>query len=490
MKKLHINYLLLLLVLVSHKSFSQTDCDEGIKKAKKALKNNSPFSDGKATFNLVKTVVETCDTPEAKNLLGLLYNEGIGTPIDYEKGFELLEASANADCIDAQFNLGLAYKHGLGCDLDYEKAIDWFAKASDNGHQKAGSMIGYMYYKGFAVTQDYEEAIHWFEKSEDTLAKRYLALCYYLGYGIAPDELKALEILADSESNFCQTLITHIKANQKNINEEIVTTEIENETNSTTYNLVESTVTDELTIESSTINEESILGTWSGKYLQYDWSGEHIVNILPFTIDFSKQGSDLTVEATINEQEITTTAIYSENNVHFLDGFDFDVDRLYHDEIEKIIRHSLLTIHFNKKELGTNVYLTGSVDSYIKKWEEYGRPSRVVLASENNTLEGELEDTEFLETLFEGQEQQFIKLYPVPFETELNVMYEITNDEEVYAELVNVNGGTPIVIQEQTTKPSGSHVYKIPISGLSSGLYVVRLIVGSQIHTRLVTKEN
>tara|TARA_B100000809_G_scaffold263060_1_gene315435 strand:- start:1494 stop:1631 length:138 start_codon:yes stop_codon:yes gene_type:complete len=40
-----------------------------------------------------------------------------------------------------------------------------------------------MAYKGLGVSQDYYQAVYWFERSEDPMAKHFLGLCYYLGYG-------------------------------------------------------------------------------------------------------------------------------------------------------------------------------------------------------------------------------------------------------------------------------------------------------------------
>ena len=58
-------------------------------------------------------------------------------------------------------------------------------------------------------------------------------------------------------------------------------------------------------------------------------------------------------------------------------------------------------------------------------------------------------------------------------------------------ELVSVNGGSPIIIKANEIQQPGDYMYTIIVNdNLPNGLYVVRLLAGNQVHTRLITKEN
>ncbi|WP_303315436.1 hypothetical protein Q4Q34_15205 [Flavivirga abyssicola] len=55
-----------------------------------------------------------------------------------------------------------------------------------------------MYYKRFGVSQNYQKAVYWFERSEAPIARYFLGLCYYFGYGVPANEDRALEILLNN----------------------------------------------------------------------------------------------------------------------------------------------------------------------------------------------------------------------------------------------------------------------------------------------------
>ncbi|MDH5631608.1 MAG: hypothetical protein OEZ10_01290 [Gammaproteobacteria bacterium] len=54
------------------------------------------------------------------------------------KGFEDLASRGH---IDAAYRLGLIYQQGMGVPLSYEKARNWFRMAADGGHKKAATQL-------------------------------------------------------------------------------------------------------------------------------------------------------------------------------------------------------------------------------------------------------------------------------------------------------------------------------------------------------------
>ena len=66
------------------------------------------------------------------NLLGLIYLQGLGVDIDYEKSFKLFSKSEKMGNKKAMLNLGLIYMKGLGKEVNMEMAAKYFNKAFED----------------------------------------------------------------------------------------------------------------------------------------------------------------------------------------------------------------------------------------------------------------------------------------------------------------------------------------------------------------------
>jgi len=77
----------------------------------------------------------------AYTLLGMLYTEGIGTPIDYKAAKDAFEFAARRGESLAQLKLGLMYKLGLGTQQQFSTAYAWLSLAEENGQDKARPFI-------------------------------------------------------------------------------------------------------------------------------------------------------------------------------------------------------------------------------------------------------------------------------------------------------------------------------------------------------------
>jgi len=95
----------------------------------------------------------------AQNILGLMYEEGIGVEKDLKKAFEWYKLSANQGLTKAEFNLALCYKMAKGCQRDYVKAIEYFTKATCQEHNRSFYHLGDMYEKGIGVEADISIAL-------------------------------------------------------------------------------------------------------------------------------------------------------------------------------------------------------------------------------------------------------------------------------------------------------------------------------------------
>lgn len=106
---------------------------------------------------------------------------------EFDEAKTYLQLAANNGHVEAMYYLGQYYDvrnmQGL--------ATIWFLKAANKGHVDAYSALGCCYEKG-----DAELAIKYYKEAADrgsSLGMANLALCYYMGKGVAMDKVKAYE---------------------------------------------------------------------------------------------------------------------------------------------------------------------------------------------------------------------------------------------------------------------------------------------------------
>lgn len=122
--------------------------------------------------------------PDALNMLGVCYKNGIVVKKDETRGFEYLKKAALLDNSMAEFNLGCCYELGIGTKVNYSDALKWYKKAAQHYNEDAIFNIGLFYMEGYGVNIDYEEAIKWFSKLDKTdYEAQYNIGIYHLNLG-------------------------------------------------------------------------------------------------------------------------------------------------------------------------------------------------------------------------------------------------------------------------------------------------------------------
>lgn len=485
MKK-HLLFYLLCFIFLSNTTFTQSQCEENIEKAKKLLNEKAPFNTGETVFNLIYDCAKN-GNPVAENMLGLLYLNGVGTSVDNDLAFKYITSSANKENATAQYNLGRLYKYGISCNLSFDEAIKWFTKASLNGNQRAAYTLGYMYYKGLGVKQDYKKAIAWFKQSTDFMAQHYLGMCYYLGYGTPVNEQKALEVLLNNPTGNSQKLVAHIKAGQKAKNKQAVTEVLNQNENDKTF--VKAETSDKIEVEETNVavSTNEIIKTWNAKLLQYDWSGKHVTRILPLSVTFENNNDSIDISLNFKDKLYTAKAVWQEETLFFNEDIILGLEEFYGLEEDALLEYNLFSIRFTKKEVLEQSYMVGYIDSFIEKRTEFGEPLSLLLLPEN--LETNISEEMLL--ALASQEDQFIKLYPVPFKNNLTVQYTLDKADLVQVELYSVDNGTRLIISPTTLEEKGTHLHTITVdNAVKDGLYIVKAIVGSEIYIRTIIKEN
>lgn len=147
----------------------------------------------------------------AQNNLGVMYQNGLGVPRNFLKGFLLCQLAANQGNVRAQCNLGFMYDKGEGISQDYSKALELYQKAADQGFADAQHNLGFMYQYGEGIPQDLLKAIHFYQLAADqgnARAQNNLGLMYKNGTGTQQNYSKAIllyQLSADQENKSAQS---------------------------------------------------------------------------------------------------------------------------------------------------------------------------------------------------------------------------------------------------------------------------------------------
>nr|WP_293301518.1 T9SS type A sorting domain-containing protein [Allomuricauda sp.] len=386
------------------------------------------------------------------------------------------EGNTGAACL-----LGILYKDGIGTRLDFDRAREQFETAYEMGSGRAAYSLGYLYLKGLGnIDQDYQRAMEWFKKSDDPMAQHWLAKMYWFGYGVHRDGQRALELLKDNPiynsevllEQFDVEAIPDIPTQQTNN----LSGEVENIAGNSSHG---SGVT-------ASTPPSNIEGAWKGYLMEMDWSGKTMSRSFPVGLSvgqvedaYGSVGTSVEINGTADESE----AIWKDGTLTLFDS-QIGLEKQYTDHPDfKTLDYDLLSISFVEKNIDGTVYLIGRLESRIIQWSEPGPPMTLVLTKEDVQLSDEVL------AAFAQQEESFIKLYPNPFVDNLLIYYELGSDSNVEVRLLDYYGGTSVETVISSYLKSGEHTHTLSNSNLRGGLYVVQVRVNGQVHSKLVIKK-
>ncbi|WP_264535761.1 T9SS type A sorting domain-containing protein [Flavobacterium sp. N1736] len=469
---------------------AQVDCTVKLAKAKQILDSNKLYKNYSQLFQDISSCAESGD-PMAQNYVGLMYVYGMGTEKDEAKGFTYIENAAKSGNAIAQNNLAVLYLHGYGCKIDLNKAIEWFHKAIDQKNARATYLLGYMYMKGFGVPQNYKLATEWYKKSDYEMAKHWLGVCYYLGYGVPQDTEKALECFYGNKTPNSVAFLRNLKTEKR----DLVLNQAENaihEANKGDKKIDPELIADSREIVVSgealhqNIKQKNIVGEWTGRFVEYDWSGTTPQRILPIDISLSKnEQGDLHTKIIFEGKTFENTALLKDN-VLFVNDLKFKLDQLYpHDFKNEKLNFEILGMNLTLKTHNNVPYLLADIDSFIDNWREPGMPVTLVLRPKNNTVSAQ---DEALLLALASQKAEFIKVYPVPFNEQLYIAFDLKEPAQVQLNLISVATAQTQKVAV-TNLEAGNQSFTVDTANLSKGFYIVQVQENSKVHTRTIIKK-
>lgn len=477
MKKIKLLFLLCCFVAKA-KAQEQMDCDFNLKQAIFYLNGDENFK--RDTLKSIKCL-EPCikkGEAKAKILLSRIYASQ-NNEKNNKKAFKILKELVKEENAIAAGDLGVLYKYGIGCRLNFNKARKWFKKGAQLGNDKAAYSLGYLFLKGFGnIDQDYNKAVKWFSKSEYPMAKYWLGVCYYYGYGVSQNIDKANELLG---TNFEK----NSSLNQSNTNSENSSDE--------SPNLLDSQIDgSSSSIDLSEIIEEDLYGKWSGKLLKFDWSGKNIEQKHDFSLEIKydsvkEQG---VFSLNVNDQELENRTINILDNEIYFDELHINLPHnSFNEKIPSNLNHQFLSTDIKIRNIDGFSFLTGNIKSYINSWNESAAPLKFVLKKKETFANSEEELSDEILMALSEQEDNFIKLYPNPFETDLIISYTLDNTSFVEVKITDINATKNNVIEKGKEQKAGKYRYYFNGSNLQKGIYVVSVYVNNEKKTRVIVKK-
>ncbi len=434
---------------------------------------------------------------EAQLRLGLVYKKDQFTAIDENKAFEYIQKAADQGLARAKAELGQLHQLGTGTSIDYTKALALYEEAYELGDAMGAYSIGYNYFKGLgSVEQSYAQAVEWFTKSDYPMAKHWLAICNYFGYGVPVNKEAAYELLAANTGIVnSPTLLAHLETSKEEAQGVLADyqgMDVAKQTEQINELFEAESTTVETTEEATLLNAAALAGNWSGKLVELDWSGERILRDFPASFEFSadEDTNGIAYKASVNKSTDSNVAVLLDESLYF-QNFDISLPRLYKDNPKvNALNYSVLNADFQIKTIDHIRFLVGYVDTKVNNWGEPGPPMLLVLANDKVLTENGIEiSKEVLEALLAAQGDNFITLYPNPFKTDLLIQFELVEDSTTTVEIYSLDGMFSEIIANEAKQQAGKQLFQYNGSNLPAGLYVVRVTAQGVVHTKLIIKE-
>jgi len=121
--------------------------------------------DHAAAYEACKAEIEK--DPECQNLVGVLFQKGLGVAANPTEALRLFRRAADRKLAAAQVNLGLANLNGIGVPKDEAFAARWFAEAAKQGDVVGEFEYGTMLISGKGGDKDTEKGIEYLKHGAD-----------------------------------------------------------------------------------------------------------------------------------------------------------------------------------------------------------------------------------------------------------------------------------------------------------------------------------
>lgn len=393
----------------------------------------------------------TAKHPHAQIVMATILLEEEQTSSD-KKAFKLLKSAANAEDHIAMNDLADLYKYGIGCKLSFNKARKWYLKAYEHGNKEAAYGLGYLHLKGMGSSQqNYKKAIYWFRKSNHPMARYWLGVCYYYGYGVPKNRTIANEYFS-TELDYQNP---QKPASDRIEQQELLLQQFKQQQSIQT-------------IQEKIIEDQQLLGNWEGSLFVMDWSDNQIEQELPIKINFTKNEDLLQSIWEINNNSHQNDFTRIDNTLFYDDFFASIAHTSFKKEIPSTLVHQITETTFSIQKKDAQTYLTANIKSNINQWNEKGAPIRLLL-TKKSTEEKQIKQKSLPTTPLIVEQTEDVShfiVYPNPFPIEkgIKITYLLNRPQKTS---ISIQPHLPIGSEIKT---SGEVIIK-PVSIQNQGKY-------------------
>ena len=372
--------------------------------------------------------------------------------------------------------------------LDYKKDITNY-------------ILGYIHLKNLVTNQDFtnttlvDKAKGYFDNSNHPMAKHWLGIMNYFGYGMPKDTAKALQMLSENNILNSQTLKQQLQ-NQNNDWIPISAAErlasIENySTNNKPITVIGSGKT-----------------TFQGHFIEFDWTATGVKRYIPVTLSitireehetYKKVRTELTIDGKtiINDPRLQNLAQHTQE-LHLFFGQFLPLKlpplpNMLQDHPDKnTTSYSIESLYLKEASIGGKPALIAkaALNTTITELNEVVHtPIRMVLYPQSPAVQAMAETTPL-----ENSKQQavldkdFAVISPNPIGDRFTITYNVGQSAEVQVSVYDFYGQQKIQLPSQKIDTSGKQTITVDSAALLSGTYVIQITVDSKAYSKTVVK--
>ncbi len=372
--------------------------------------------------------------------------------------------------------------------LDYKKDITNY-------------ILGYIHLKNLVTNQDFtnttlvNKAKGYFDNSNHPMAKHWLGIMNYFGYGMPKDKTKALQMLSENNILNSQTLKQQLQ-NQNNdwipISAEERLASIENySTNKKPITIIGSGKT-----------------TFQGHFIEFDWTATGVKRYIPVTLSitireehetYKKVRTELTIDGKtlINDPRLQNLTQYTQE-LHLSFGQFVPLKlpplpNMLQDHPDKnTTSYSIQSLYLKEASIDGKLALIAkaALSTKITELNEVVHtPIRMVLYPQSPAVQAMAETT-----LLENNKQQavldkdFAVISPNPIGDRFTITYNVGQSAEVQVSVYDFYGQQKIQLPSQKIDTSGKQTITVDSAALLSGTYVIQITVDGKAYSKTVVK--
>ncbi|WP_084050610.1 T9SS type A sorting domain-containing protein [Aquimarina macrocephali] len=379
---------------------------------------------------------------------------------------------------------------------DFEKLITLDYKP-DIAHY----VLGYLNLKNLVTLEDFTntslvtKAKTHFESSNHPMAKHWLAIMQYYGYGMPKDKAKALQMLSENNIFNSRTL----KQTLQNQGSDWIPISAEERLASiNNYNTHRNPIT---LIGSGKTN-------FQGHFIEYDWTAAGVKRYIPVTLSVTKRQDhgtydDIRLELTMNgETKIHDIRLAKITSTTYESGFGFGqfiplVLPSLQNDLQDHPDHSTLTysiqgLNFKQATVDGKQALIVKATRYTEieeLKEKVYTPLRMVLYPETPaSATASITDTSLKSAKPLALDKNFATISPNPIGNEFAITYTLDQAAEVEVAVYDFYGKQRIYMPGQKHIAKGTQTITVDSAALPSGTYVIQMTINGAPYSKTVVK--